>query len=71
MRVAGAVQQRRGTRIEVGTSEGKPELLPMETGESEGRIRARTSGNGAAPGPGRAKAARARVNFRRGPCPTR
>jgi hypothetical protein len=61
MRVACAVPRRRGTRIEVGTSEGKPELLPTETGESEGRIRARTSGNRVAPGPGRAKAARARV----------
>ena len=31
--------------------------------ESEGRIRATTSGNGLAPGPGRAKAARADVSF--------
>ena len=36
-----------------------------ERGESEGRIRAVTSGNGVAPGPGRAKVARAEVSFRR------
>ena len=35
--------------------------------ESEGCIRARTSGNGLAPGPGRAKAARVGVSFRRDP----
>src|SRR5712691_8054116 len=37
--------------------------------ESEGCIRARTSGNRITPGPGRAKAARVGVNFRRAPCP--
>ena len=35
--------------------------------ESEGCIRARTSGNGLAPGPGRAKAARVGVSVRRDP----
>ena len=51
---------------------GRP--LARETGaaadgarESEGCKVAWTSGNGVAPGPGRAKAARADVNFRRGP----
>jgi hypothetical protein len=39
--------------------------------ESEGCIRAVTSGNGVALGPGRAKAARVGVNFRREPCPMR
>ena len=43
---------------------------PKATGESEGPIRAETSGNGVAPGPGRAKRARVRMNFRRAPCLT-
>src|SRR4029450_4003569 len=38
--------------------------------ESEGCIRARTSGNRVTPGPGRAKAARVGVIFWRDPCPT-
>ena len=41
----------------------------MGTRESEGCIRAVTSGNGRAPGPGRAKAARVGVIFRRDPWP--
>ena len=39
--------------------------------ESEGGIRAWTSGNGVTPGPGRAQAARVEVIFRREPCPMR
>src|SRR5262249_19773333 len=53
---------------------GKP--LTRRTGvmadggrESEGCIRAMTSGNEVALGPGRSKAARVEVNFRREPCP--
>jgi len=41
----------------------------MGAGESEGCIRAPTSGNGVAPGPGRAKAARVGVSFWRAPRP--
>src|SRR5258708_6842658 len=40
---------------------GEPELGTKQHGESEGRIRAMTSGNVLARGPGRAKAARAGV----------
>ena len=39
----------------------------MGMGESEGCIRAMTSGNGMVPGPVRAKAARVGVIFRRAP----
>jgi hypothetical protein len=45
--------------------QGEPELETKQFGESEGRIRAMTSGNVLARGPGRAKAARADVNLRR------
>jgi hypothetical protein len=44
---------------------GEPELETKRRRESEGRIRAMTSGNVLARGPGRAKAARADVNLRR------
>jgi hypothetical protein len=44
---------------------GEPEPEPKQHRESEGRIRAMTSGNELARGPERAKAARAGVNFRR------
>jgi hypothetical protein len=44
---------------------GEPELGTTQCRESEGRIRAMTSGNVLARGPGRAKAARAGVNLRR------
>jgi hypothetical protein len=44
---------------------GEPELETKQCRESEGRIRAMTSGNVLARGPGRAKAARAGVNLRR------
>jgi hypothetical protein len=44
---------------------GEPELETKQRRESEGRIRAMTSGNVMARGPGRAKAARAGVNLRR------
>ena len=44
---------------------GEPKLGTKQRGESEGRIRAMTSGNVLARGPGRAKAARADVNLRR------
>lgn len=42
---------------------GEPELETKQSRESEGRIRAMTSGNVLARGPGRAKAARAGVNL--------
>lgn len=45
---------------------GEPELETKRCRESEGRIRATTSGNVVARGPERAKAARAGVNLRRG-----
>ena len=45
---------------------GEPELGTRQCRESEGRIRAMTSGNVLARGPGRAKAARAGVSLRRG-----
>ena len=61
---------KKSVRIEVGRWQGEPEPRPMGARESEGCIRAETSGNGVAPGPGRAKAARVDVNFRREPCPT-
>lgn len=44
---------------------GEPELGTKRCRESEGRIRAVTSGNILARGPGRAKAARAGVSLRR------
>jgi hypothetical protein len=44
---------------------GEPELETKQRRESEGRIRAMTSGNVVARGPGRAKAARAGVSLRR------
>jgi hypothetical protein len=44
--------------------QGEPELETKQRRESEGRIRAMTSGNVLARGPGRAKAARAGVNLR-------
>ena len=44
---------------------GEPELETKQCRESEGRIRAMTSGNVLARGPERAKAARAGVNLRR------
>jgi hypothetical protein len=44
---------------------GEPELETKQRRESEGRIRAMTSGNVLARGPERAKAARAGVNLRR------
>jgi hypothetical protein len=44
---------------------GEPELETKRRRESEGRIRAMTSGNVLARGPERAKAARAGVNLRR------
>lgn len=44
---------------------GEPQLGTKQRRESEGRIRAMTSGNVLARGPGRAKAARADVNLRR------
>ena len=46
---------------------GESEPRPTGGRESEGCIRARTSGNGLAPGPGRAKAARVGVSVRRDP----
>ncbi len=53
-------------RSNVGRLErGEPELETKQRRESEGRIRAMTSGNVLARGPGRAKAARAGVNLRR------
>jgi hypothetical protein len=45
--------------------QGEPELETKQRGESEGRIRAMTSGNVLARGPERAKAACAGVNLRR------
>jgi hypothetical protein len=60
---------RRSIRARVGGRQGRPELTPTGTRESEGCIRAKTSGNGVASGPGRAKAARAGVSFRRELCP--
>jgi hypothetical protein len=36
----------RVTRVEVGPSEGNRSLDTTQSGESEGRIRAKTSGNG-------------------------
>jgi len=45
---------------------GRRQPRPMGVRESEGCIRALTSGNGMVPGPGRAKAARVGVAFRRG-----
>ena len=56
---------RRGTGK--ATGQGRPEPRPTGGRESEGCIRARTSGNGLAPGPGRAKAARGGVSVRRDP----
>lgn len=44
---------------------GEPERETKQHRESEGRIRAMTSGNVLARGPGRAKAVRAGVNLRR------
>ncbi len=61
---------KKSVRIGVGRRQGEPEPWPMEARESEGCIRAKTSGNGVVPGPGRAKAARVDVSFRREPCPT-
>jgi|tagenome__1003787_1003787.scaffolds.fasta_scaffold19446471_1 hypothetical protein len=45
--------------------QGEPELEPKQHRESEGRIRAMTSGNVLARGPERAKAARVGVSLRR------
>jgi hypothetical protein len=44
---------------------GEPEFGTKQCRESEGRIRAMTSGNALAGGPGRAKAARVGVSLRR------